>query len=65
MENSVVEVKDIFRENYQDQIIMHMIIVNNDKNENNFLLNDITKNDNCLFLQVNFICIPNNFTFYF
>ena len=27
LENSLVEVKDIFKENYQDQIIMHMIIV--------------------------------------
>ena len=40
LENSLVEVKDVFRENYQDQIIMHMIIVNNDKNENNFQLNN-------------------------
>ena len=61
LKNSLVEVKDVFRENYQDQIIMHMIIVNNDKNENNFQLN----NDNYLFLEVNFISIPNNFTFYF
>ena len=60
-ENCLIEVKDVFRENYQDQIIMHMIIVNNDKNENNFQLN----NDDYLFLEVNFISIPNNFTFYF
>ena len=53
IENTLVEVKDIFRENYQYQTIMHMIIVNNDKNENN------------LFLEVNFISIPNNFTFNF
>jgi hypothetical protein len=26
LENSLVEVKDIFRENYQDQFIMHMVI---------------------------------------
>ena len=61
MENSLVEVKDVFRENYQDQIIMHMIVINNDKNENNFQLN----NDDYLFLEVNFISIPNKFTFYF
>ena len=65
LENSLVEVKDIFRENYQDQIIMHMIIVSNDKNENNNLLDNSNKNDNCLFLEVNFISIPNKFTFYF
>ena len=37
LENSLVEVKDIFKENYQDLIIMHMIIV---EKENNFLLNN-------------------------
>ena len=61
LENSLVEVKDIFRENYQDQIIMHMIVVDNDKNENNILLN----NDEYMFLEINFISITNNFTFYF
>jgi hypothetical protein len=65
LESSLVEVKDIFRENYHDQLIMHMIIVNNDKNENNYLLNNPNKNDDYLFLEVNFISIPNNFTFYF
>ena len=60
LEKSLVEVKDVFRENYKDQIIMHMLIVNNDENENNF-----NNNDDCLFLEVNFISIPSNFTFYF
>ena len=55
----------MFKENYQDQTIMHMIIVNNDKNENNFQLNNLNNNDDCLFLEVNFISIPNNLTFYF
>ena len=59
LENSLVEVKDIFKENYQDQIIMHMIIV---ENENNLLLNNTNNNDDYLFLQVNFISITNNFT---
>jgi len=65
LENSLVEVKDIFRENYQDQIIMHMIVVDNEKNENNFLLNNDNKNDNYMFLEINFISITNSFTFYF
>ena len=64
-ENSLVEIKDVFRENYKDQIIMHMIIVNNDKNETNFQLNDENKIADYLFLEVNFISIPNNFTFNF
>ena len=62
LENSLVEVKDIFRENYQDQIIMHMIIV---EKENSFLLNNTNNKDDYLFLEVNFISIPNNFTFNF
>ena len=65
LENSLVELKDVFKENYQDQTIMHMVIVNNDKNENNFQLNNLNNNDDCLFLEVNFISIPNNVTFYF
>ena len=62
LENSLVEVKDIFKENYQDLIIMHMIIV---EKENNFLLNNVNISDDYLFLEVNFISIPNNFTFNF
>ena len=54
LENSLVDVKDVFRENYQDQIIMHMIIVS-----------EVNKNNDCLFLEVNFISIPNSITFYF
>ena len=61
LETSLVEVKDIFRENYKDQIIMHMIVVENDTNDYNFLLN----NDNHLYLEIDFISITNNFTFHF
>ena len=61
LENSLVEIKDIFNENYQDLIIMHMIIV---EKQNNFLSNNNNKDD-YLFLEVNFISIPNNFTFNF
>ena len=39
---------------------MHMII--DMIKENNFSLNN-DKNDDYLFLEVNFISIPNNFTF--
>ena len=41
---------------------MHMIIV---ENEDNFLLNNANNNDDYQFLEVNFISIPNNFTFNF
>ena len=63
LENHLIEMKDIFRENYQDQIIMHMVIVNNDINEK-YLSNNEDNNDH-LFLEVNFISIPNSLTFIF
>ena len=44
---------------------MHMIINNNDKNENTDLLNSLNNNDDYLFLEINFISITNNFTFDF
>jgi len=62
IENILVEVKDIFKENYQDLLIMHMVIV---EKENNFLLDNANNSDDYLFLEVNFISIPNKFTFYF
>ena len=62
LENSLVEVKDIFKENYQDLIFMHMIIV---EKQNSFLLNNTNNKDDYLFLEVNFISISNNFTFNF
>jgi len=65
LENNLIEVKDIFRENYKDQIIMHMIIVNNDLNENNFLTNNVDINDDNIYLEVNFISISDRFTFIF
>ena len=63
LEKNLVEVKDIFRENYHDQIIMHMVIINKDTNENNLLLNNSDINDEYLYLEVNFISILNSFTF--
>ena len=41
---------------------MHMVIV---EKENIFLLNNADNSDDYLFLEVNFISIPNKFTFYF
>ena len=61
LEKSLVEVKDVFRENYQDQIIMHMIIISNDTNER-FLLKSKNINNDDLYLEIKFICIPNSFT---
>jgi hypothetical protein len=51
LENSLVEVKDIFKENYQDLLIMHMIIV---EKENNFLLNNANNSDDYLIFRSKF-----------
>ena len=65
LENNLKEVKDIFKESYQDQIIMHMVIVNKDVNENDFLLNNANTNEDYSYLEVNFISISNSFTLIF
>lgn len=61
LEIALTEVKDLFKENYQKQNIMHMIVKNysvNGKNYSSFI-NDI--NGDYLNLEVNFISIPSNF----
>ena len=65
LENNLKEVKDIFKESYQDQIIMHMVIINKDDNENDFLLNNANTNEDYSYLEVNFISISNSFTLIF
>ena len=62
-ETNLIEVKDIFKESYHDQIIMHMVIINKDKNDNSLLFDVSNKNDNYFYLEVNFISISNSFTF--
>ena len=59
LKNNLIEVKDIFKESYQDLIIMHMIIV---EKENNFSVHNANNNDDYLFLEVNFISVPFYFT---
>ena len=54
LENTLIEVKDLFKEAYQDQIIMHMIINNyliNGKNYNSYIEN-LRSNNFC-------ICVTN------
>tara|TARA_B100000902_G_scaffold362584_1_gene380943 strand:- start:3820 stop:4521 length:702 start_codon:yes stop_codon:yes gene_type:complete len=60
LENCLIDAKDLFRESYQDQTIIHMII-------NKYLINGETfslfeENLTCdhLALEINFKSIPNN-----
>ena len=63
LENVLTEVKDLFKEAYQDQVIMHMIINNyliNGKNYHSYV--DNLRSDK-LCLEVNFMSISSNTVF--
>ena len=65
LKNVLIDAKDLFNENYQDQNIMHMIINKyyGDRS-NNFSL-DNQQQDNYLSLEINFISLPKNFILIF
>ena len=54
LENSLTELKDLFQENYQEQTIMHMVMVNNAVNEKENYLSSSNSNSDLLFLEVNY-----------
>ena len=65
LENSLIELKDLFKENYREQTIMHMLIINyivNGTNHSSFP-NDLNSED--LYLEINFTSISNDLTFLF
>ena len=65
LENVLIEVKDLFKESYQNQTITHMIISNyliNGKNYSSYI--DNLSGDN-LSLEINFMSISNNIIFVF
>jgi hypothetical protein len=65
LETNLIELKDLFKENYQDQIIMHMVIINNTTSRNKNLLHYRDVNNDNLHIEVNFISISNELTFIF
>ena len=62
IKNYLTELKDSFKENYQDQVIMHMIINNSDENSLKNLSHVSDTNEEYLYLSVRFISISNNLT---
>jgi len=62
IKNYLIEVKDSFKENYQDQVIMHMLINDSDENSIKNLSYDSDTNEGYLYLSVKFISISNNLT---
>ena len=62
IKNYLMEIKDSFKENYQDQVIMHMLINDSDENSIKNLSYDSDTNEGYLYLSVKFISISNNLT---
>ena len=63
LENSLTEIKDLFKANYQDYRIMHMIVVNYILNEKKYTFFPSEVNSDYLCLEVKFISISNNLVF--
>ena len=60
LKNDLIEVKDLFKASYQNQVIMHMLITNYDEDGNKNLSNDFDENN--LYIVVKFISISNSLT---
>ena len=63
LENNLIELKDLFKENYQDRIIMHLVVnsyIINGEKYSSFIENLISDN---LCLEVNFISISKDLVF--
>jgi|TARA_Y100000389_G_scaffold183247_1_gene200547 hypothetical protein len=61
--NSLIELKDLFKQYYQDQKIMHMIIDNYVVNGKKYSSLENNQNIQQLCLEVNFISISNDLVF--
>ena len=65
LDNSLIDLKDLFKQYYQDQKIMHMIIDNYVVNGNKYSSLENDQNIQQLCLEVNFISISNDLVFIF
>ena len=63
LENNLTELKDLFKENYVDHKIMHMVIVNYIVDEKKYALLDKSIGGEYLGLEVNFIAIESSLVF--
>ena len=61
LKNDLIEVKDLFNASHQNQVIMHMLIINYDEDGNKNFSNDFDENN--LYTVVKFISISNSLTF--
>ena len=64
LKNDLIEVKDLFKVSYPNQVIMHMLIINYDEDGNKNLSYDLNIDENNLYIVVKFISISNSVSFY-
>ena len=60
LKNDLIEVKDLFNASHQNEVIMHMLIINYDEDGNKNFLNDFDENN--IYIVVKFISISNSLT---
>ena len=60
LKNDLIEVKDLFKASYQNQVIMHMLIIDYDGDGNKNLSSDFDIDENNLYIVVKFISISNS-----
>ena len=65
LENSLIDLKDLFKENYQEQAIMHIIIVTYIVDKKKYSLFTGNLNSDNLCIEVNFQSISNDLIFAF
>ena len=63
LQNNLKEIKDLFKENYQEQTIMHMIIINYIINDERYFSSKSDLVSDYFSLEVNFISISNELVF--
>ena len=60
LKNDLIEVKDLFKASYPNQVIMHMLIIDYDGDGNKNLSSDFDIDEDNLYIVVRFISISNS-----
>ena len=60
LKNDLIEVKDLFKASYPNQVIMHMLIIDYDGDGNKNLSSDFDIDEDNLYIVVKFISISNS-----
>jgi len=60
LKNDLTEAKDLFKTSYPNQVIMHMLIIDYDRDGDKNLSSDFDIDENNLYIEVKFISISNS-----